>query len=241
MNDASLVRTLKMSTLCVVWILCGAISQSHAQNADMRSPTTIDLSAEASRSAANDLAKASAYFEATDTDPAVLSAKVNAAVQAALETTRQYPDVKVSTSGINTWPVYSRDGKSIEAWRMRSTISLESQNIPALSELLGQLQQSLAVTSLVMLPSAATRDSAADLAATDAIRAFEMRAQSLSSTLGKRYRLKHLSVNYGSGHGPIYPMMRSDMMASSSPNPAPLEGGESQINVNVSGTIELLD
>ncbi len=236
---ACLVRNIKIATLCTALFLSGGLAQ--AQVGESRSPATIDLSAEASRTAANDLAQASAYFEATDPDPATLSVTVNKAIQSALETAKQYPDVKVGTSGISTWPVYARNGQTIEAWRMRSAISLESQNIPALSELLGKLQQTLAITNLVMMPSAATRNAAADLAATDAIRAFEERAASLSSTLGKRYRLKHLSVNYGGGHGPIYPMMRSNMVAMEAAAPAPLEGGESEINVNVNGTIELLD
>lgn len=204
-------------------------------------PPTVDLSAEASRSAPNDLAQATAYVEATDAQPAELSRKVNAAIAAALERIKAYPDIKASTSGISTWPVYARNGQTIEAWRMRSTISLESRNISAMSDLLGELQTDLAVTSVVMQPAPETRASVADLAATDAIRAFEARATSIGETLGKRYRLRHLSINYGGTQGPIHPMMRSGMMAAEASAPAPLEGGESQIVVNISGTIELID
>lgn len=230
----------RRALLCPAIVLALITGTAWAETAPATPPPTIDLSAEASRAASNDLAQVTAYFEATDADPAALSRTVNSAIAAALELIKNYPDVKAGTSGINTWPVHGKNGRNIEAWRMRSAISLESTNIPALSELLGKLQETLAVTSLVMQPSPATRDATADLAAADAIRAFKARAQSVADTLGKRYRIRHLSINYGGSQGPIYPMMRSSMMALEAA-PAPLEGGESRVVVNVSGTIELTD
>lgn len=229
-------RVLLYPTIALA-LITGSVSAETASPATL---STIDLSAEAGRSASNDMAQVTVYFEATNANPAALSREVNSAIAAAIERIKQVPDVKAGTSGVNTWPVHGKNGRSIEAWRMRSSISLESTNIPALSELLGKLQETLAVTSLVMQPSPATRDATADLAATDAIRAFEARAQSVADTLGKRYRIRHLSINYGSTQGPVYPMMRSAMMAAEAA-PAPLEGGESRIVVNVSGTIELID
>ncbi len=203
-------------------------------------PTTVDLSAEASRPAPNDLARATAYFEATDRNPASLAATVNREIAAALEQIRKVPGIQASTSGISTWPVHSKNGHTIEAWRMRSSITLETRDIPALSELLGKLQENLAVTSLVMQPAPETRAATADLAATDAIHAFEARAKRIAEVLGKDYRIRSLSVNYGSSQ-PIYPVMRSMALMAESAAPAPLEGGESEIVVGVSGTIELVD
>ena len=202
---------------------------------------TVDLSAEASRSAENDLARTTVHFEATERDPAALSRQVNGVIANALEQIKRYPDVRFSTAGVNTWPVYSERGRSIDAWRMRSEIRLESTNVTALSELLGQLQQNLVVTGLVMLPSPETRALAADQAATDAIKAFEARARGIAETLGKQHRLRSLNVNYASGDMPVYPTARAMMMAPADAAPAPLEGGESRIVVHVSGTIELID
>lgn len=222
----------------LVFAICFAVSPVFAQNG--ASLPTVELSAEANRSAPNDLARATAYFEATDKNAAALSSTVNREIAAALQLARKFSGVKASTSGVSTWPVHSKNGQHIEAWRMRSSIALESRDIPALSELLGKLQETLAVTSLVMQPAPDTRASTADQAATDAIRAFEARAQRIAETLGKRYRIRALAVNYGGSQPPIYPVMRSAaMMAESAP--VPLEGGESEIVVSVSGTIELLD
>ena len=201
---------------------------------------TVDLSAEAARQAPNDVAMANAYFEAADADPAALSKRVNAAIAAALEQARPYSGVKTSTSGVSTYPVYGKDGRKFESWRMRSEIQLESRDLPALSELLGKLQTTLAVSRLVLQPAPETRKSTADLAATDAIRAFEARAASIAGTLGRKYRIRHLSVAYGGHAQPVYPMMRTAALSAEAA-PAPIEAGQTEVTVTVSGTIELTD
>lgn len=211
-----------------------------AQTQDHTGGAKIELSAEASRRAPNDLAIATAYYEAADGDPAALSRRVNSAIAAALELSKSYSGVQASSAGVSTWPVHTKDGQTIEAWRMRSTIRLESRDIPALSELLGKLQETLAVSSLAMQPAPETRNSTADLAALDAIRAFEARARTIAEAFGKQYRIRSISVNYGGLPPPIMPMMRAGAFAAEAVS-APLEGGESDVVVGVSGTIELLD
>ncbi|MFN3985682.1 MAG: SIMPL domain-containing protein [Rhodocyclaceae bacterium] len=206
------------------------------------SATTIELSAEASRRAANDLATATAYFEANGADAAALSRQVNEAMAKALETAKAYSSISTSTSGVTTYPIYSKDGRRIETWRMRSELSLESRDLPALSELLGKLQDTLAVSGLAMQPSLETRATTADLAATDAIRNFEARAAAVSGTLGKRYRIRSLSVHYGGGQPPYRPMMRAAAAGyAAEAMQVPMEGGETDILVTVSGTIELTE
>lgn len=217
-----------------------AMPAALAQTQDQSGGAKIELSAEASRRAPNDLAIATAYFEAADSDPAALSRRVNSAIAAALELSKSYSGVQASSAGVSTWPVHTKDGQTIEAWRMRSTIRLESRDIPALSELLGELQQTLAVSSVAMQPAPETRNSTADLAALDAIRAFEARARTIAEAFGKQYRIRSISVNYGGLPPPIMPMMRAGAFAAEAVA-APLEGGESDVLVGVTGTIELLD
>ncbi|NMG75524.1 SIMPL domain-containing protein [Aromatoleum diolicum] len=219
-------------------LLLGNVHAAAAEPA--RAPTTVELSAEASRPARNDMATAILYFQADDKSPAALSRQVNAAIAAALEQTRTYPAVKAKTSGASTFPVYGKEGRKIEGWRMRSEIHLESRDIAALSELLGKLQSSLALASLAMQPAPDTRKSTADLAATDAIHAFQARAQSIAGTLGKPYRIRHLSVTYGGNQRPVFPVMKSAAFAADAA-PMAVEAGESEIAVTVSGTIELSD
>lgn len=221
--------------LAAVFAPCLAAAQSHDKG------PIIELTAEASRTAPNDLATAMVYYEATNADPAALSQHVNATIAAALELGKTYAGVTLGSAGVSTWPVHTKDGNRIESWRMRSTLRLESRDIPALSELLGKLQKTLAVSSLIMQPAPETRTGTADLAAIDAIRAFQGRAKTVADAFDKAYRIRTLSIDYGGViHRPITPMMRSGAFAAEAIY-APLEGGESNIVVGVTGTIELTD
>lgn len=213
---------------------------AHAADAPGRQPTTVELAAEARQSAPNDLAIATVYFQGDDRDPAKLARQADAAVAAALEQARAYPSVKAKTAGAGTFPVYGREGRRIETWRIRSELRFESRDIAALSELLGKLQGPLALSGLTLQPAPDTRSKAADLAAGDAIRAFQARAQSIAATLGKPYRIRHLAIAHGGTPPPISPMMRAGAMTAEAA-PMTIEAGESEIIVTISGTIELDD
>jgi len=202
-------------------------------------PTTIELSAEAGAKADNDLGRAQLFFEAQDKDPSALASRVNAAIADALETAKPHTAVTTSTVGSHTYPVHSSDGRRVEGWRMRSTLELESRDIAALSALIGKLQQTMMIASVRMQPAPDTRAQAANVAAVDAIRAFEERASVLANALEKHYRIRHLSVQHA-GSMPVYPMMRASAMAAEDAS-APLQGGQSEITVTVSGTIELIE
>lgn len=202
--------------------------------------TTVELSAEASQAAPNDLATAVLYVERSGPNPAAVAREANRDIGAALEVARARADVKVQSGNTSTWPVYAQDGKGrITAWRMRAEIQLESRNLAAMSELVGELQSSLALAHMSMQPAPETRRKAVDEATTSALHAFEQRAALIAGALGKRYRIAHLAVG-SSGFQPPMPRMRAAAMAAEAV-PAPLEGGDSQVAVHVSGRIELLD
>jgi hypothetical protein len=111
------------------------------------SGTTIDLAAEASRPATNDLARATVFAEAAGATPSELAKRVNGLIADGLKTARSYSSVKTQSGATYTYPVYGKGGK-IESWRMRSDLTLECSDPAALSELLGKLQASLGVASL---------------------------------------------------------------------------------------------
>ncbi len=201
--------------------------------------TLIDLSAEASRPAANDMLRATVFSESTGANPAELARRVNADVGEALKVIRSTRNISVKSGQQSTYPVYSQAQK-IESWRMRSELILESKDTAATSELLGKLQQMrLAVGQVSMLPSPETRRQVEDEAMRDAIRAFQSRAAVVADQLGKAWHIKQLSIQQ-SGGMPV-PLMRArgGMMAAEAM--APLEAGESQVSTTVSGQIELAD
>lgn len=220
----------KHLTSLLVGCMAGATVQAGA---------LVDLSAEASRPAANDMVRASVYSEASGKNPAELAQRVNADISEALKLIRAKAGVSVKSGQQATYPVYSQAQK-IDGWRMRSELVLESRSQGSVSELLGKLQQMrLAVGNVNLLPSPETRRQVEDEATREAIRAFQSRAAVIAEQLGKTWKIKQLNVQQGGGMP--RPMMAARAVMVAEDAPAPLEAGESLVTTNVSGQIELSD
>lgn len=209
-----------------------------AATSDEAMLTTIELSAEAARPAANDLTRASVFAEASGATASELANRVNSQISDALKTAKAYTHVKTQSGATHSYPIYAKDNK-IEGWRMRSELTLESRDSAALSELLGKLQTSLGVANLMLLPSPEAREEAESKAIIDAIAAFKLRAKTVADALGRSYRIKLLSINSnGRPAGP--PMMRAAAMAADA-TAMPIEAGETQIRATISGQIVLTE
>ncbi|KXB29012.1 cyclic nucleotide-binding protein [Dechloromonas denitrificans] len=226
----------KTFALLAIPLLAGSLLLPAAQ-----AGTLIELSAEASRPAANDLLRAVVYAEANAADPAELAKRVNQEIAEALRLIKGKAGISVKSGNQHTYPVYGNNRK-IESWRMRSELVLESKDGAALSELLAKLQQmKLALGNVSQLPSPATRRLVEEGVTQDAIRAFEARAALVAGTLGKPYKIKRLNIQQSSQVPPM-PMLRAAKMEmASDAAPVPLEAGESQISSSISGEIELAD
>ncbi|MCH2219782.1 MAG: SIMPL domain-containing protein, partial [Dechloromonas sp.] len=108
--------------------------------ATVQAGALIDLSAEASRPALNDMVRASVFSEASGSNPAELARRVNGDIAEALKVIRERKGVSVKSGSQSTYPVYTQSRK-IDGWRMRSELLIESKDFAAVSELLGRLQQ----------------------------------------------------------------------------------------------------
>ncbi len=200
--------------------------------------TLIDFSVEASRSAMNDMARAMVFAEASGANPSELAKRVNSAIDDALKITRTFPKIKTQSSGMSTFPSYNKDGR-ISGWRMRSELDLETLDMAALSELLGRLQETLAVGQLSLLPSPETQKKCEEAAMLEALAAFQAKAALVAGALKKTYRIRQLNIG-GAGRPMERPMMmRASNMAAMEAAPAPIEAGESRVSVTISGQIEL--
>ena len=170
-----------------MWLILAALScgvQAGEAAPVQHSGIIVDLNAEASRLAPNDLARAQAFIEAGDSAPGALAKKVNSVIQSALATARPYAGVKVRSGNTSTYPVYGKNGRTIESWRMRSELLLESKDQAALSELLGKLQTQMAVGQLTLEPSEEAARQAENEAIADGIAAFNARAKIVAESLG---------------------------------------------------------
>jgi predicted secreted protein len=231
-----------MRNVLLLSLLLGLGSTSFAQlpPAPPNQGTLVDLSSEAYRPTSNDLFRATAFAENSDTNSATVAHQTNQQIAAALAVAKAYPAVKVKTGTSYTTPIYGKTQKTIESWRMRSEIQLESRDSVALTELLGKLQATLGISQLSATPSPETAQKAESEATVDALNNFRERAGLIAGTLGKKYKIKELSVS-NNGRAPIYPMMRSKAMLADAAAPMPMEAGESQVSVTVNGKIELID
>jgi predicted secreted protein len=202
---------------------------------------TIDLTAEASRPAANDMVRATVFAEASGSNTGDLARRVNQDIAAGLRVIKERPGISVKSGRQSTFPVYGQNQK-IDNWRIHSELILESRDAAAVSDLLGQLQQMrLAVGGVSQLPSPETRRKVEDEATRDAIAAFRQRAAVVADVLGKPYKVRHLSIQQ-SGQMPPVPVMRaSRAMAADAAPPVPLEAGESLVTTTVSGQVEIAD
>lgn len=203
--------------------------------------TLVTLSAEASRSASNDLFRATVFAEASNASSAAVARLVNQQIAAALVVVRDYPNVKASTGNSQTYPIYGKNERSIEAWRMHSEIQLESRDSAALADLLGKLQGSrggMGVGQIGASPAPETAQKAEADATIAAIQAFRERAALIAGSLGKKYRIRELNVG---SRSPVYPVFRAKAMMAAEAAPMPIEGGDSQVTVNINGKIELVD
>jgi predicted secreted protein len=208
--------------------------------ADTQSTTydQINLSAQATIEVENDTLIATLYAQQEGGDLASLTNRVNQQISSALQLTKETDGIKVQTMGYQTSPVYQQ--QRLTGWRVKQSLRLESRQSQALSQLLSQLQASLALESISYAVSNKRQKEVEEQLIGDAIGEFQRRAQLVTRQLGRKtYRLVEMSIN--TQRQPIRPMrMRAAMMAVESAVSAPsLEAGSQSLAVTINGRIEL--
>ena len=197
----------------------------------------INLSASAQTRLANDTIVASLYAEEEGSSAAQLADIVNKKITWAVATVKPHAQIKLQTSAYNTSPVYQKN--KIVSWRVRQTITLESRDMAKVSELLGELQTRLALQGMHFTVSAQLKNTTDDGLITEALDAFENRARLVTKQLRRKgYKIVDLNIST-SGNPGAY--RRNDMrvMAMESVSAPSIEAGEQEVQVNVSGSIEL--
>ncbi len=197
------------------------------------------LQVSAQQDVENDLLIASVYAEHQASTQREVAADVNEAIQWALEMAKATADVKVQTTQYNTYPIYEKHNR-IVGWRARQALRLESQDAEALSELIGKLQDKLAVESISYDVSNDARERAEERLIREALAKFRNRALLVAQQLQREgYRIVHMSVN-SQGRRPAPVTYRGRAMAAevAMDDPA-VEAGTQALTVSVDGTIEL--
>jgi predicted secreted protein len=99
---------------------------------------TVNLQAQAEQEVPNNQMIVLLATEHEGSDTTSLAAKVNTDMQWALETIKKYPGVESQTKSYQTYPTYRK--QVIIAWRSSQQLEVKSENIAALTTLVGKLQ-----------------------------------------------------------------------------------------------------
>lgn len=229
---------MKSIYLLAVLVIAMAIqSVAHAQETPL-TYDRIDLSVSETREVENDILVAVLYAQKEGSRAAQLADSVNRSIQWAIDIAKNTRGIKVQTLDYHTRPTYNK--QALTGWRVRQSIRLESKDSAVLSELIGSLQEQLAIQSVGYSISPEKRQETENSLIEDAIGQFNERARVVASRLGRReYRLVRMSVDTGSRPAPVYAAREMLMKADSAPSPPAMEPGTGTVQVQIRGTIEL--
>jgi predicted secreted protein len=229
--------------LCLSALLFSAVA-ANAQTAVKDGPPTLTLDAQAKSLVANDEMQVIFAVERDGNDLSAMNQTVLQALSAAISDAKKVEGVRARMGTVQTNPNWTPQGKP-NGWRVRGEVSLSlqnsSQNFASLGNLAGQLAQKLQLSGINFKLSDDARTAAEKQLIKNAAGAFRAKAQDAASALGyKSFDIKEVNLNNGNNvvirQAPMMKAMRSDSMSAA---PVPSEGGDSEVTVTFSGTVNL--
>lgn len=224
---------LSAAMLLLCWLLVAPLMAEEA-------PLTYDrvnLSANASAEVDNDTLVAVLYAQRESRVATEAAEQVNRDVGWAVQLAKKESAIKVQTLDYRTNPVYRK--QILTGWQVRQSLRLESRDSARLSQLVGTLQERLAVSNIFYTVSRERRQEAEEALISEAIERFQARARQISTELMRPgYRLVQMNVNTGGMPVTARPRVAMAMESMAAPPPT-LEAGTQELQVSVSGTIEL--
>jgi predicted secreted protein len=217
---------------------------TNAQTTSKEVPPTLTLEAQAKSLVANDEMQVVFAVERDGNDLTAMNQTVLQALAAAINDAKKVDGVRARMGTVQTNPNWTPQGKP-NGWRVRGEVSLSlqnsSQNFASLGNLAGQLAQKLQLSGINFKLSDDARTTAEKQLIKSAAGAFRAKAQEATAALGFRsFDIKEVNLNNGNNvvirQAPMMKAMRSDSMNSA---PVPSEGGDSEVTVTFSGTVNL--
>lgn len=217
------------------FLFCLAVTPVYAD--DMRD-NLVNLQVEVSQPLANDVLNASMFIEDNDANPGKLAERVTTQLNAAMATAKTYNTVKVATGALQTYPIYS-DKNKLVGWRTRASLALESKDFAAAQKLLGELQGRLQIENVGFSVSTELRNKQENELIGQAFAAFRERAQLVQLGLnGKSWKVVNITLSNTNNVLQPIAYRANVMMAEAAPAPE-LSAGESRIQLQLSGTIQI--
>lgn len=196
----------------------------------------INLQAEVEREIPNDEMTVILAVEHQGATPSDLADRVNKDMAWALDQVKPVDVIVARTRSYTTSPIY-RD-RVITGWRVRQELELKSQDFPALTQMIGTLQERLQVAQMVFNPMPDTRRKHQNELIGEAMEQFRERVAIVQQHMeGRDYRIVELHINTGS-YG--RPMILADSARAVAPEMAApaVEAGTSQVQVTITGSVQ---
>jgi len=198
----------------------------------------VHLQSQESEQVGNDTMHVTLNVSGESRDPDALALQINKDMAWALELAASNKAVKSATGNYRTWQVM-QDNK-MKGWRAQQELLLESRDSAVLSRLAGRLQENLQVVSMNFSVSPETRTAVENRLIERALQSFRTRARIVGDELqASGYRIVDLDIGTVNAQPPVLYRAQMATAAVRSDAPVAVEGGESNIQVTVSGTIEL--
>lgn len=189
---------------------------------------------------ANNEAIATLKKTATAKDAKTLANQINPTIHQAQKIAKKYPSVAVSTGMQHSYPTYDNKGK-LTGFTGSANLTLKSQDMEALGNLIGELQSLLTIGQLDFSVSDALKEQTHAQLMDEATQKFKSQAQRLVQAWGaKSYQIIKLDMNHASGHHYAPTPLFSMAMAEAKSNAPEIQAGESDIRYTINGTIELI-
>ncbi len=176
-------------------------------------------------------------------DPAVVQQQLKALLDAALAEARpaaQPGALEVRSGNFSLFPRSNRDGR-ISTWQGTAELVLSGSDLERIAALAGRVQ-GMAVAQTVFGLSREQRERLEQQAQAQAIERFRARATDIARGFGfSGYSLREININSQEQGAQIRPrfLAMEAKSSMSSDAPLPVEAGQAQVQVTVSGSVQL--
>ena len=198
----------------------------------------VNLRVEQTREVSNDVMVVVMQAAAQKNSSAEAARSVNEVMAWADKIISEDQRISHQTLNYQTRPIYQN--KTITGWSASQQLQLQSQDIEALTTMLGTLQQKLQIGSMRFQVSTDRRAEELETLVVEALEAFRGKAELVSRTLkAEDYRLVNLSIDENGSPMPYRAVARAEAMTVGAPPPS-VEAGDSKLLVSVTGSIQLI-
>lgn len=175
-------------------------------------------------------------------DPLLLQEQLKAQLETALAEARasaQPGAMEVRSGNFSLFPRTGRDGR-ISAWQGSAELVLSGPDFERIASTTGRIQ-GLTVAGVVFGLSRELRERLEQQAQAQAIERFRVRAGEIARGFGfASYTLREVGINSQEQGGMVRPrLMALEARSSAVEAPLPLEAGQAQVQVTVSGSVQL--